>query len=518
VKGTFRDLVRDGDALYLRACSSFPAGSSRLTVVTSEAFDNELVGNIANDLGEITLYSRGVVVRQEPRAQESTGSGTTPASAAPGTTENKTTIHEEQKLHPALSVGSVPIPTSMFDPEINFGTPLDVVDWNTGEPESVGAALQLTTRPAVLYRHLFEALGVFVRGVAYILLGVGIFFAIIELIALIIGMRMTRTVTAAVALLHDATRHIDRGNFSHRIPVDSHDQLADLAVSFNSMTASIEKLILEQKEKQRLENELAIAQEVQAQLFPSKVSELESLEVHGFCRPARTVSGDYYDFVTASSHKLILAVGDISGKGISAALLMATIHSAVRAYSVESLPQLREPVAVGAIAGSGRRTDAWPDGIEVAPSTLLSLLNHQLYESTPPEKYATLFLGIYDGRLRRLTYSNGGHLPPFLVSENGVVRKLEAGGTVVGLFDSLSYEEGIVEMRPGEIFVAYSDGVTEPENDFGEFGEDRLLDLVRDNRHLPLPQISQIVTMAVDDWIGDKEQPDDVTLVLARAR
>jgi phosphoserine phosphatase RsbU/P len=129
---------------------------------------------------------------------------------------------------------------------------------------------------------------------------------------------MTRTVTAAVAQLHDATRHVDRGDFSHRIPVKSSDQLADLAISFNSMTASIEKLILEQKEKQRLENELAIAQEVQAQLYPRQVSELESLEVHGFCRPARTVSGDYYDFLTASSHKLILAVGDISGKGISA--------------------------------------------------------------------------------------------------------------------------------------------------------------------------------------------------------
>jgi hypothetical protein len=137
-------------------------------------------------------------------------------------------------------------------------------------------------------------------------------------------------------------------------PVKSSDQLADLAISFNSMTASIEKLILEQKEKQRLENELAIAQEVQAQLFPREVSQLESLEVHGFCRPARTVSGDYYDFLTASSHKLILAVGDISGKGISAALLMATIHSAVRAYSVENMPQMREPVAVGAVAGAGR--------------------------------------------------------------------------------------------------------------------------------------------------------------------
>ncbi len=190
-------------------------------------------------------------------------------------------------------------------------------------------------------------------------LAILIFFAVIELVALIIGTRMTRTVTGAVAQLYDATKHVDHGDFSHRIPVKSTDQLAQLSLSFNSMTESIEKLILEQKEKQRLEGELAIAQEVQAQLFPRQVTELESLEVHGFCRPARTVSGDYYDFLTASSHKLILAVGDISGKGISAALLMATIHSAVRAYSVESLPQMREsmsrePVAVGAVAGTGQ--------------------------------------------------------------------------------------------------------------------------------------------------------------------
>jgi sigma-B regulation protein RsbU (phosphoserine phosphatase) len=198
--------------------------------------------------------------------------------------------------------------------------------------------------------------------------------------------------------------------------------------------------------------------------------------------------------------------------------LMATIHSAVRAYSVESLPQFREPVAVGAIAGSGRMMATWPEGIEVSPGALLGLLNHQLYESTPPEKYATLFLAIYDGRDHALTYSNGGHLPPILIAKDGSLRRLEAGGTVVGLFDKMSYSEGVVEMHPGEIFIAYSDGVTEPENDFGEFGEQRLIDLVRDNRALPLAQISQIVTSAVDDWIGDKEQPDDVTLVLARAR
>ena len=522
MKGSFKDIVRDGDQLYLRVGSSLQVGENTLTVVTGEPFDKDLVGKIASDLGEITLYTSGARFDEGPVKASPKPTNAALSSAASDKNKDRIVItngsQTKEELGANFTVGAVPESTGSFDRVITFGTPVSVLDWKTGTPDQTGAVLQVTTRPAVLYAHLFAALGAFVGGVIYILLGVGIFFAIIELIALIIGTRMTRTVTAAVAQLHNATRHVDRGDFSHRIPIRSNDQLSDLALSFNSMTTSIEKLIQEQKEKHRLENELAIAQEVQAQLFPRQVSELESLEVHGFCRPARTVSGDYYDFLSASSHKLILAVGDISGKGISAALLMATIHSAVRAYSVENLPQMREPVALGAVSGSGRVMAAWPEGVEVSPGALLALLNHQLYESTPPEKYATLFLGIYDGRSHHLTYSNGGHLPPILIAKDGTVRRLEAGGTVVGLFDNMSYDEGSVEMYPGEIFIAYSDGVTEPENDFGEFGEHRLIDLVRDNRHLPLPQISQIVTTAVDDWIGDNEQPDDVTLVLARAR
>jgi phosphoserine phosphatase RsbU/P len=522
----FREIVSDHGKLYLRVVSILPVRTDSLTVVTSEPLDQDLIGKIAADMGEITLYT-GNAPDESPAPGNSGSDKDSPkttfnfnAKSSNGVAVTQTSggRRATQDLPPTFIVGASPEPTNFMDREIPFVTPLEAVDWSSGATERRSSLLRVKTRPSKLYGHLFAALGEFAGLVVDALIGVGIFFAVIELIALIIGTRMTRTVTAAVAQLHDATKHVDRGDFSHRIPVKSSDQLADLAHSFNSMTASIEKLILEQKEKQRLENELAIAQEVQAQLFPRQVSELESLEVHGFCRPARTVSGDYYDFLTASSHKLILAVGDISGKGISAALLMATIHSAVRAYSVENLPQMREPVAVGAVAGSGRVMAAWPEGVEVSPGALLSLLNHQLYESTPPEKYATLFLGIYDGRSHHLTYSNGGHLPPILIGKDGSIRRLEAGGTVVGLFDNMTYEEGAVEMHPGEIFLAYSDGVTEPENDFGEFGEPRLIDLVRDNRELPLPEISQIVTLAVDNWIGDNEQPDDVTLVLARAR
>ncbi len=520
VSGGLREITRDQDGLHLRVVTVIPVGSKTLMVVTSEPFDKELVGKIAANIGEITLFAS-----ERPQTSPSGRQGSELQASIAGNTDGKPpgilirgTNGVSVYLRQAFTVGTVPSALGSMDREVTFPASLPVLDWKTGKREPTGALVYLRTRPSVIYGRLFAALGEYVRGVEYILLGIVIFFAVIELIALIIGTRMTRTVTGAVAQLYDATKHVDRGDFSHRIPVKSEDQLAQLSLSFNSMTESIEKLILEQKEKQRLEGELAIAQEVQAQLFPRQVTELESLEVHGFCRPARTVSGDYYDFLTASSHKLILAVGDISGKGISAALLMATIHSAVRAYSVESLPQMREPVAVGAVAGVGRIMAAWPEGIEISPGALLGLLNHQLYASTPPEKYATLFLGIYDGRSHRLTYSNGGHLPPILIGKDGAVRRLETGGTVVGLFENVNYDEGAVEMHPGEIFLAYSDGVTEPENDFGEFGEERLIDLVSANRRLPLVQISQTVTSAVDDWIGDNEQPDDITLVLARAR
>jgi len=490
-------IVRDNDRLYLRAATEIGSESQKLTVVSSELLDRKLLEQVAADLGEITLYTQGFDLKASPLSS----------------VDNR-----RQELHPTFTAGVLPPPSNGFDRVITFGTPLPFLDWASGEHAKASALLRVQTRPSVLYARLFAALGDFATGIEYMLLFAAIVFALIELFALIIGTRLTRTVTGAVAQLYDATTHINRGDFSHRISVRSNDQLATLANSFNSMTASIENLIEEQKEKQRLQNELTIAQEVQEQLYPQHISQLASLEVYGFCRPARTVSGDYYDFVTVDSDKLILAVGDVSGKGISAALLMATIHSAVRAYSLEGTPSLQEPLAVGATASSSLMSASGSPRAEMSSGPMLSLLNHQLYQSTPAEKYATLFLGIYESLERRLTYSNGGHLPPIILGEDGSVRRLECGGTVIGLFDRRSYEEDSVALRGGDLFLAYSDGVTEPENDFGEFGESRLIDLVWKNRDLPLARICEIVTAAVDDWIGAKEQPDDITLVLARGR
>ena len=522
LKSSFSEVTRDQDRLYLRAVAVVPVKGKSLVVVSSNPFDQNLLQDLAANLGEVTLFGSGLSLHKVDSSAAKSGIHISEQKSVNTITFSKP---EGQyvldtgsgPLKPSFTAGTVPPPTSGSDRQVTFLTTVSVVDWNTGDRMSP-AGISVQTRFSKLYERLFGALGDFAPAIEYFLLMVAVIFAIIELIALWIGTRLTRTVTGAVAQIYDATQRVNRGDFSHRIPVKSKDQVAALANSFNSMTASLEKLIQEQKEKQRMENELAIAQEVQAQLFPHEISQLASLEVHGFCRPARTVSGDYYDFLTASSDKLVLAVGDISGKGISAALLMATIHSAVRAYSLQDIPALREPIAVGAASGSDLMLASGLEGFEVSPGALLALLNHQLYESTPAEKYATLFLGIYSGRDRKLTYSNGGHLPPIILSEDGNIHRLDRGGTVVGLFDQMSYEEGCAQLRPGDIFLAYSDGVTEPENDFGEFGEQRLIDLVRENRNSPLTRISEIVTAAVDDWIGANEQPDDVTLVLARAR
>jgi len=509
ISGDFANVVRDRGNLYLRVATIISTERETLRVATSEPIDKDLVEQITADLGQI-IFS--------PNAQNAGRAAVPDPSESPGSSGQTGKISGNGSFSSTFSAGKVPAPTSSLDFQIAFPVPIQVVDWQSGELQREGALARIETRPSVLYARLFGVLGDYANGIESILFSIAIVFAIIEVLALWIGTRLTRSITSSVAELYDATTHVNRGDFSHRIAVKSNDQLAALANSFNSMTSSIERLVQEQKEKQRLENELTIAQEVQAQLFPKEVSQLASLEVHGFCRPARTVSGDYYDFLKLNSQKMILAVGDISGKGISAALLMATIHSAVRAYTIEGIPLLSQPALATGSGSGGLALVHEISGPEVSPAALLGLLNHQLFESTPDAKYATLFLGIWDGSDGSLTYANGGHLHPILISQDGSHRLLDCSGTVVGLLDNMEFPEATVHLRRGDLLISYTDGVTEPESDYGEFGEERLIQIVRENRHLPLERITPLVTAALDEWIGENEQPDDVTLVLARAR
>jgi phosphoserine phosphatase RsbU/P len=488
INGDFTNFVDDQNALHLRAIRL--SQDRKVALISDILITPNLLLPTAERLGSVTLL--------------------------PIPLERKDGV--EAARNP-VNAGEVSPRTHWFDITLHFPTFFDVVDWRTGEKQANGI-MYVATRPSMLYATLFATLGDKALIWRDLLLAIAVFFGVIELAALYIGVRLSRSMTASVAELYQATEHVNRGDLSHRIQINGRDQMAALEGSFNSMTGSLAKLIDEQKEKQRLENELSIAYEVQELLFPGEVTNLPSLEVHGVCLPARTVSGDYYDFIPLGTDRMVLAVGDISGKGISAALLMATVHAFVRAYSLEP-EMVLVPAALQYQAqsqGDSRMYYRGDSGSEsqLAPAMLMTTLNYQLYRSTPAAKYATMFLGCYDPDARVLRYCNAGHLPPIIVRATGEAFPLDINGTVVGLFDGVTYDESTVVMQPGDIFVAYSDGVTEPENEFGEFGEDRLVALIKEHRHKPLARIAEIITGAVTDWIGAAEQPDDVTVVLAR--
>jgi len=525
IKGDFGGIVLDGKRLELRVVRHFDEDTHHLTVISNVPITADLLRLAASQLGSVTLLPPDESSEtSEPQLDSSRKAPKGSASGSNTVTfklggDSAATVNVSREGG-RVEAGRVPPPNNRFDIQFPFATRFTAIDWQTGK--TLAGLMVVDTRPSILYGTLFSSLGEKSLIFLDVLTGIAIFFALIELIALVIGVRLTRSMTKSVAELYDATGHINRGDLTHRIQVRTQDQMAALERSFNSMTESLSSLIAEQKEKQRIEGELAIAHEVQDLLFPADLSGLATLEVHGVCRPARTVSGDYYDFIPLREDKLMIAVGDISGKGISAALLMATVHAFVRAYSLEPERTLAS-VALGAGVAESSRLPMYYRGDGngdpgLAPGLLMATLNYQLYRSTPTAKYATMFLACYDAGRRALTYSNAGHLPPLVLGSNDRIMRLETSDTVVGLFDAVSYHEGTVVMEPGDIFVGYSDGVTEPENEFGEFGEERLIDLIQRNRDQPLSRICDIVTGAVADWIAGGEQPDDVTLVLARAR
>jgi len=497
-------IAQENAHLSLRAITHLQHDGKQWVVVSSVPLAKSVLDK--SQIGQITLF---IPRRTNGKVQVHIGGESRPGDA-------------DYDISPYVTGGRLPGARGWWDRE---GQPTSFIpyrSWNDGQ--ELPGGVRIRTRPAVLITELFSSKGEFAAAAMAVLMIIAIFFAVIELIAIYIGVRLTRSITGSVYRLYQATQHINRGDLQHRIEVRSNDQLAALQKSFNSMSESLQQLIAEQKVKQRLENELANAQEVQETLFPRIDLSMQSLELFGICKPARTVSGDYYDFLPgpAGSEQLTIAVGDISGKGISAALLMATVHSAVRAYQYGQMPAI-EPVGAIAMAGVAHMKAETARGVMApseiqSPADVLELLNRHLYHSTQPEKYATMFLAVWDGATRSLTYSNAGHLPPIVISPDGTVRRLEEGGMVIGLFDEMVYEERSVVLAPNDIFVAFSDGVTEPENEFGEFGEQRLIDLIIEHRRQPLARISETVTAAVQDWIGANEQPDDITLVLARAR
>ena len=514
----FRGAVLDNGKLYLRAINMQTVGDHTTTVIISTLVNKASIDRIAQGIGRIE------VIPNLPMNEETSAGGEQAKAVlnkAPGV---KAAIHHheptrEEIRKESITGGTLPSAQHFYDIPITFYAPLETTDWTTGQTHNTPEIV--TSRPSLLYQRLFITSLQIATVVQDILIAIACFFGLLELIAFIMAVRLNRTITRSVNNLYDATIEIDQGNLAHRIKVTRNDQLAALSRSFNRMSYSLERLLVEQREKERLQGELAIAQEVQANLFPRGVVSLPMLELHGACYPARTVSGDYYDFLVSGDSGLGLALGDISGKGISAALLMATLHSAVRAYRFAGEDLVTAGRQLSPVGAEKVRT-AYANGNGhdpfLEPAKILTQLNRHLFRSTQPEKYATLFLAHYDGISKQLTYSCGGQLPPLVLRDDNSLTTLDCGGTVVGLLENATYDQGMVQLYNGDILIAYSDGVTEPENDFGEFGEERLIDVVRRHRHMPLEAISEQVMQSLRNWIGGQEQPDDITLVLARQR
>jgi sigma-B regulation protein RsbU (phosphoserine phosphatase) len=393
--------------------------------------------------------------------------------------------------------GEIPAAYNFLDFEAPWLGRISVMPWQN--PAQAGIAiLGVQTRPSAVFQAVFG--GKMDAGQTSLLAFIVIasLLLAVELLSLVIGVSLTRSITQAVAGLYAGTTNIAKGDFAWRIPVKGNDQLAALGHSFNNMTAQIQNLVSVAQEKERLQSEIKIASDVQSQLFPRKPPVPNTIELMGACQPARSVSGDYYDYLRLQDGNLAFAIGDVAGKGISAALLMASIQSILRT-----------------LLAAGVAHDGGADA-RFSTAHAVEQLNRQLYASTAPEKYATFFFGVYDETTRILRYTNAGHLPPVLIQTNGV-QMLDPTGTVVGAFPSIRYEERQVEIAPGDVLVAYTDGITESENSYGEeFGVERLSETVALYRDASAASLVTKIFEASASWNPSPEQADDMTLLVAR--
>lgn len=260
----------------------------------------------------------------------------------------------------------LPGPTWWLDWLLAGATELPLLNPAGGDKE---IGLLLYSRPSLLLAGVLQTRMAGIVGV--LLAAMVVAFVVVELGSLLFTLLLARTVTRAVHELSKGTQFVAKGDFAHQIPVRGAHQLSELAASFNTMTQQIQHFLGEMKKKEKIESELEIARQVQARLFPRTVPELKTLTMQGVCIPGRFISGDYYDFVKLNNRYTAIALGDVSGKGVSAALLMASIQASLHAQ-------------LGFARGA--------ESPVLSTATLMALIGQQLYESTPAEKYATFFL------------------------------------------------------------------------------------------------------------------------------
>jgi sigma-B regulation protein RsbU (phosphoserine phosphatase) len=356
-----------------------------------------------------------------------------------------------------------------------------------------------------LYNHLSSAQSILVSGMRFsdalliLLLVIGVMFLIIEAVALIMGLALARSITSSVHELFMGTERVRQGDFTHRINIESRDQLGELADSFNQMTGSIENLLQTAAEKKRLEEELRIARQIQMSLLPRGPIDVPGISVTALCVPAREVGGDYYDFFNVGDRRIGVLIADVSGKGTSAALYMAELKGLML-----SLSQIYQ-----------------------SPRQLLLEVNRILSENLDTRSFITMTYAVIDLNEGLLTFARAGHTPLIYLSgdaDSTGAQVLAPSGLVVGLripgaaqkFADL-LEEDSLSLNKGDVLVFYTDGITEAMNaDSDLFGDSRLGRLVTEHGHLDAADLRERILREIEAFVGTADQHDDMTMILIK--
>ncbi len=331
-----------------------------------------------------------------------------------------------------------------------------------------------------------------------VVLGLLVFlFLVLELFAVFFGVRITEGIVSAVHALRDGMRAVAAGDLETRVRVPNEDEFGDLAAGFNDMTASLKQGREVALANDRLQQELATARAIQVRLLPGQVPHLDGFEVAGTSIPSREIGGDYYDFLAQGEDLVGIAIGDVSGKGMPAALLMSNLQASLHG-------QVLHPGTVASVVAS---------------------VNELLVRSTDAHMFATFFYGLLNTTTGEFTCTNAGHNPPLVVHRDGTIEELSRGGLLLGMLEEQVYQQDTVTLQPGDVIVMYTDGITEAvgpgvEEDDPEamFGEEALRRVVLENRHLPAAGIQEAILAAVSAHTAGVPQSDDITLVVIRRR
>jgi serine phosphatase RsbU (regulator of sigma subunit) len=304
---------------------------------------------------------------------------------------------------------------------------------------------------------------------------------------------VTRTITGPLDRLQAAMRRIEESDFDVRVPVVSNDELGYLSERLNEMATGLKEREQLKEAHRKVEQELAVAWTIQSSFLPQEVPSVAGWQLAATLEPARQTSGDFYDFIDLPGGRLGLLVADVADKGTPAALFMALSRTLIRTYALE-----------------------YP----ARPAQALAAANRRICADTKSGLFVTVFYAVLDPVSGALAYCNAGHNPPFLLraGSGDAVESLGNTGLPLGILDTESWEEGIIQMAPGDLLLLYSDGVPEAQNEAEAFfGEERLLSVLRLSRDRTAHEVQEAVLAEVRAFVGEAARFDDLTLmILAR--